>query len=133
MLTWALKKILGTSHEREIKKLKPLIEEINKLEPSLAKLTDAEVRAKTFEMKEKLDNGASLDDILANAWSHDMRMRVGFVRMNADRRPDIGLALGEPCLEAPPLRRPDAVDVEARDPHRGILSAVSRPRCQAPE
>ena len=30
MLTWALKKILGTSHEREIKKLRPFVDEINK-------------------------------------------------------------------------------------------------------
>ncbi|HVH41572.1 MAG TPA: DEAD/DEAH box helicase, partial [Labilithrix sp.] len=69
MLTWALKKILGTSHEREIKKLKPLVEEINKLEPAMGKLTDAELKAKTFEMKEKLDNGASLDDILVEAFA----------------------------------------------------------------
>jgi preprotein translocase subunit SecA len=69
MLTWALKKILGTSHEREIKKLRPLVDEINKLEPSLAKLTDQELKAKTFEMKEKLDNGATLDDILVEAFA----------------------------------------------------------------
>ena len=69
MLTWALKKILGTSHEREIKKLKPLVEEINKLEPAMAKLKDHELKAKTFEMKEKLDNGASLDDILVEAFA----------------------------------------------------------------
>ncbi|OJY24741.1 MAG: preprotein translocase subunit SecA [Myxococcales bacterium 68-20] len=69
MLTWALKKILGTSHEREIKKLKPLVEEINKLEPAMAKLTDHELKAKTFEMKEKLDNGATLDDILVEAFA----------------------------------------------------------------
>jgi preprotein translocase subunit SecA len=69
MLTWALKKILGTSHEREIKKLKPLVEEINKLEPAMAKLTDPELKAKTAEMKEKLDNGATLDDILVEAFA----------------------------------------------------------------
>ncbi|MBX3264375.1 MAG: preprotein translocase subunit SecA [Labilithrix sp.] len=69
MLTWALKKILGTSHEREIKKLKPLVEEINKLEPAMAKLKDHELKAKTFEMKEKLDNGATLDDILVEAFA----------------------------------------------------------------
>ena len=40
MLAWALKKLLGTSHEREVKKLKPLVEEINKLEPTISKLTD---------------------------------------------------------------------------------------------
>jgi preprotein translocase subunit SecA len=69
MLTWALKKILGTSHEREIKKLKPLVEEINKLEPAMAKLKDHELKAKTAEMKEKLENGATLDDILVEAFA----------------------------------------------------------------
>jgi preprotein translocase subunit SecA len=69
MLTWALKKILGTSHEREIKKLKPLVEEINKLEPALAKLSDSELKAKTAEFKQKLDNGATLDDILVEAFA----------------------------------------------------------------
>ena len=69
MLTWALKKILGTSHEREIKKLKPLVEEINKLEPAISKLKDHELKAKTFEFKEKLDNGATLDDILVEAFA----------------------------------------------------------------
>src|SRR5262249_31383103 len=44
MLTWALKKILGTSHEREIKKLKPFVEEINKLESTMSKLTDSELK-----------------------------------------------------------------------------------------
>jgi preprotein translocase subunit SecA len=69
MLTWALKKILGTSHEREIKKLRPLIDEINKLEPAMAKLDDAALAAKTGEFKEKLDNGATLDDILVEAFA----------------------------------------------------------------
>ncbi len=69
MVTWALKKILGTSHEREIKKLKPLVDEINKLEPAMAKLKDHELKAKTAEMKEKLDNGATLDDILVEAFA----------------------------------------------------------------
>ncbi|MBX3191979.1 MAG: preprotein translocase subunit SecA [Labilithrix sp.] len=69
MFTWALKKILGTSHEREVKKLKPLVEEINKLEPKMEKLEDHELKAKTAELKQKLDNGATLDDILVEAFA----------------------------------------------------------------
>ena len=65
MLTWALKKILGTSHEREVKKLRPQVEAINALESKIAALSDEELRAKTAEFKEKLDNGASLDDLIA--------------------------------------------------------------------
>jgi preprotein translocase subunit SecA len=69
MLTWALKKILGTSHEREVKKLRPKVEAINALEPRILALTDAELRAKTAEFKEKLDNGATLDDILIESFA----------------------------------------------------------------
>jgi preprotein translocase subunit SecA len=69
MFAWALKKILGTSHEREIKRLRPRVEAINALEEGISKLSDAELRAKTAEFKEKLDNGASLDDILHEAFA----------------------------------------------------------------
>ncbi|WP_407951518.1 preprotein translocase subunit SecA [Pendulispora albinea] len=69
MFAWALKKILGTSHEREVKRLRPRVEAINALEPAIKKLSDAELRAKTFEFKEKLENGATLDDILHEAFA----------------------------------------------------------------
>jgi preprotein translocase subunit SecA len=69
MLAWALKKIFGTSHEREIRRLRPRVEAINALEPSISALSDAELKAKTAEFREKLDNGASLDDILHEAFA----------------------------------------------------------------
>ena len=69
MLTWALKKVLGTSHEREVKRLRPRVEAINALEPEVSKLSDSELKAKTAEFKEKLDNGATLDDILNDAFA----------------------------------------------------------------
>jgi preprotein translocase subunit SecA len=69
MLAWALKKVFGTSHEREIRRLRPRIEAINALEEKIAKLSDAELRAKTAEFKQKLDNGATLDDILHDAFA----------------------------------------------------------------
>ena len=69
MLAWALKKLLGTSHERQVKKLQPLVVEINKLEPAMQKLSDAELKAKTAEFKQKLENGATLDDILVEAFA----------------------------------------------------------------
>ncbi len=69
MLTWALKKILGTSHEREVKKLRPRVAAINALEPRISALSDAELRAKTAEFKEKIDNGATVDDLLIEAFA----------------------------------------------------------------
>jgi preprotein translocase subunit SecA len=69
MFSWALKKVFGTSHEREIRKLRPRVEAINALGESFAKLTDDELKAKTPEFKTKLDNGATLDDILVEAFA----------------------------------------------------------------
>ncbi len=69
MLSWALKKVFGTSHEREIPTLRPKVEAINALDASMTALTDAELKAKTAEFKEKLDNGATLDDILPEAFA----------------------------------------------------------------
>jgi len=69
MLTWALKKIMGTSHEREVKKLRPRVEAINALEPRISALSDAELRAKTAEFKEKLDRGATVDDLQVEAFA----------------------------------------------------------------
>ena len=69
MLAWALKKVFGTSHEREIRRLRPRVEAIAALEGQISKLTDAELKAKTGELKGKLDNGATLDDILHEAFA----------------------------------------------------------------
>ncbi|HEY1268033.1 MAG TPA: hypothetical protein VGH16_12330, partial [Candidatus Binatia bacterium] len=49
-----IKKIVGTKNEREIKRIRPIIEEIAGLEPELAKLSDAELKAKTEEFKERI-------------------------------------------------------------------------------
>ena len=69
MFAWALKKVFGTSHEREIRRLRPRVEAINALEPSMAKLSDAELKAKTAEFKQRLDNGATVDDLLHEAFA----------------------------------------------------------------
>ena len=69
MFAWAIKKVFGTSHERAIKRLQPKVAAINALEPSLQKLSDAELKGKTAEFKQKLDNGATLDDILVDGFA----------------------------------------------------------------
>lgn len=69
MFSWALKRVFGTSHERAIRRLQPKVAAIGALEPSLQKLSDAELRAKTAEFRQKLDNGATLDDLLVEAFA----------------------------------------------------------------
>jgi len=69
MFSSLLTKVFGTKHEREIKKLRPLVDQINALEPQFEKLSDAELQGKTAEFKQQLENGASLDDILVPAFA----------------------------------------------------------------
>ncbi len=54
MLLQALQKVFGTANERALKKLAPIVEEINALEPSIRRLSDAELRAKTILFRERL-------------------------------------------------------------------------------
>ena len=69
MFAWALKKVFGTSHDREVRRLRPRVEAINTLGPAIEKLSDAELKAKTGEFKQKLENGATLDDLLPEAFA----------------------------------------------------------------
>ncbi len=64
-----LAKIFGTKNEREIKGLRPTVAAINALEPAMRALSDIDLAAKTIEFKEKLDQGASLDDLLIEAFA----------------------------------------------------------------
>src|SRR5271165_824681 len=64
-----LAKIFGTRNEREIKALRPLVVKINDLEPSLQKLSDIDLAAKTIDFKERIARGATLDDVLPEAFA----------------------------------------------------------------
>ena len=64
-----LTKIFGTSNERILKSIRPLVEQINAPEPKMMSLTDAELRQKTDEFKERLSRGETLDDILPEAFA----------------------------------------------------------------
>jgi preprotein translocase subunit SecA len=69
MLKWLIKKIFGTKAERDYKHLLPYIGAINALESQTQKLTNAQLTAKTAEFKQKLSQGATLDDILHEAFA----------------------------------------------------------------
>ena len=69
MIDNVLAKVFGTKHDREIKKLRPIVAAINGLEPQMQALSDAELAAKTAEFKQRVANGASLDDILVEAFA----------------------------------------------------------------
>jgi len=69
MIGALLKKIIGTKNDRIIKEISVVLDEINRLEPAMASRTDAELRAKTPEFKERLLKGSSLDDLLPEAFA----------------------------------------------------------------
>ncbi|MBK9072925.1 MAG: preprotein translocase subunit SecA [Myxococcales bacterium] len=64
-----LEKIFGTKNQREINKIQPLVVRIADLGPTMEAKSDADLKAMTARFKEKLDNGASLDDIHAEAFA----------------------------------------------------------------
>ena len=62
-------KIFGTHSEREVKRIIPIVDKIEALAPEFEKLTDEQLQAKTPEIKERLANGETLDDILPEAYA----------------------------------------------------------------
>ena len=64
-----LKKVVGTKNERELKRIAPMVDAINALEPEMRALSDEELKAKTPVFKERLTNGETLDDILVEAFA----------------------------------------------------------------
>jgi len=69
MIGQLLAKVVGTQNEREIKRLRPRVTEINSLEPAIRALSDEQLRQKTTEFKERVAAGTSLDDILPEAFA----------------------------------------------------------------
>jgi preprotein translocase subunit SecA len=69
MINKVLGKLFGTAHEREMKRLKPVVDHINSLEPQMKALSDEQLKAKTPEFKARLEKGETLDDILAEAFA----------------------------------------------------------------
>ncbi len=65
----ALAKVFGTANERELKRLSPVVADINALEPSIAALSDEQLRARTVEFRERLAKGETLDDLLPEAFA----------------------------------------------------------------
>ena len=69
MIATLLKKIFGSRNDRLIKKYMHSVRAINALEPAIAGLSDAELRAKTGEFKDRLAKGATLDELLPEVFA----------------------------------------------------------------
>ncbi|MEC9282284.1 MAG: preprotein translocase subunit SecA [Bdellovibrionota bacterium] len=69
MIDSLLAKVFGTHHDRQMKRLQPMVDAINALEDSIKKLSDDELKNKTEEFKTRLQNGETTDDILSEAFA----------------------------------------------------------------
>jgi len=69
MITNLLTKIFGSKNERELKRMQPLIHQINELEPDMQSMSDEQLKAKTPVFKERIENGEPLDELLPEAFA----------------------------------------------------------------
>ncbi|MGQ9670001.1 MAG: preprotein translocase subunit SecA [Desulfosoma sp.] len=69
MIGALLKKVFGTHNERNIKRIAPLVDAVTQWEPSLRKLSDQALQAKTVEFRERVSRGEPLDDLLPEAFA----------------------------------------------------------------
>jgi preprotein translocase subunit SecA len=63
-----LAKVIGTANERELKRIRPLIAEINSKEADIQRLSDEQLRGKTVEFRERVDNGETMEALLPEAF-----------------------------------------------------------------
>src|SRR5262245_1576436 len=69
MFGLVFRKVFGTKHERDVKRMRPIVAEVNVLEAAMQALSDADLRAKTEEFRQRLADGAELDDLLPEAFA----------------------------------------------------------------
>ena len=91
MIGKVIKGIFGSKNERELKRMAPQVEAINRLEPQFQALSDAQIQSKTTEFKERLLRGEPLDDLLPEAFA---AVREASVRVLGMRHFDVQLIGG---------------------------------------
>src|SRR4051794_19448537 len=62
-------RLFGNSNERQIRRMRPIVSEINALEPSMQALDDEQLKGKTAEFRRRLADGETLDDLLPEAFA----------------------------------------------------------------
>jgi preprotein translocase subunit SecA len=91
MVSNLLTKVFGSKNERELKKIQPVVEKINALEPRIKAMSDDELKAQTQLFKDRLNNGESLDDLLPETFA---TVREASVRTLEMRHFDVQLIGG---------------------------------------
>jgi preprotein translocase subunit SecA len=91
MIASFLTKVFGSKNERELKKLHPLVERINALEPDVQSMSDDRLRSQTQLFRERLEKGESIEDLLPEAFA---TVREASVRALKMRHFDVQLVGG---------------------------------------
>ena len=121
-----ISKIFGSYSDKEVKRVMPLVEEINSLEEEISKLSDKALQAKTTEFKERLQKGETLDNILPESFAV---VREGSKRVLGMRHFDVqligGIILHQGRISE--MRTGEGKTLVATLPV--YLNALSRERC----
>ncbi|MCK4729661.1 MAG: hypothetical protein KAT27_12095, partial [Desulfobacterales bacterium] len=91
MIVDMLHKVFGSRNERELNKLRPIVEQINALEPEIKALSDDQLRGKTQTFRQRIEQGATLDELLPEAFAV---VREASVRTLSMRHFDVQLIGG---------------------------------------
>ena len=81
MLGYILKKIFGSANDRELRRLAPLVDQINSLEPEIRGLSDVQLQAKTPVFRERVAQGESLEELLPEAFAVAREASLRVLRM----------------------------------------------------
>ncbi|MFH1995483.1 MAG: preprotein translocase subunit SecA [Candidatus Omnitrophota bacterium] len=139
MLSYILRKMIGTENERNLKKLYPIVESINALEPEIAKLSDEEIRAKTGEFREKAraknrDLTGTLQEIdgrikesTSPQEKHKLRMEYRFVKNGifSDILPEAFAVVREAAKRAVNMRHFDVQLMGGIVLHQGKIAEMT--------
>ena len=91
MFQQMITKVFGSKEDRDVKKFRDIVEAVNQREPNIKKLSDAQLQSKTPEFRQKLDAGASLDELLPDAFAV---VREAAVRTLKQRHYDVQIMGG---------------------------------------
>ncbi len=69
MFDGIIRKVFGSSNDRELKKITPIVAEVNAFEPRVTALSDSDLQSKTAEFRQRIANGQTLDELLPEAFA----------------------------------------------------------------
>ena len=99
MLVKLLTKVFGSRNDRTLRRMRKVVEQINRMEPDMEKLSDDELKAKTNEFRARLEKGESLDSLIPEAFAV---VREASKRVFGMRHFDVqllgGMVLNDRCI-----------------------------------